>query len=126
MLLPGDSTFGTFLANAFAVFAFVLWLWLIIATASDVLCRKDISAAAKFLWVVLLVALPYVGVFAYILTESRGMAARRNAQANQARDELRDLMTPSMVDEIVKLDRLRAQNIVTEGEYLTMRSRLVT
>jgi hypothetical protein len=126
MLFSGESTFAAFLANALAVFAIVLWLWLFVATASDLFRRADISAVAKFLWVVLLLALPYAGVFAYILTQGGGMAERRNAQANRERDELRDLVGFSAVDEIVKLDRLRTQNVISEGEYLALRSRLVT
>jgi hypothetical protein len=126
MLFPDDSTFGAFLANAFAVFAFVLWLWLFITTASDLFRRDDVSGLGKFLWAILLIALPYVGVFTYILTQSGGMAERRNAQANRARDELRDLIGFSAADEIVKLDRLRSQNVISEGEYLTLRARLVT
>jgi hypothetical protein len=126
MLFPGESTFAAFLANAFVVFAVVLWLWLFVTTASDLFRRRDVSDLAKFLWAVVLIVLPYAGVFTYILTQSSGMAVRRNAQANQARDELRDIVGFSAVDEIIKLDRLRAQNAISEGEYLTLRSRLVT
>jgi hypothetical protein len=125
MLLAGDSTFGTFLANAFAVFAFVLWLWLFIATARDLFRRKDMSDAGKFLWVIPLLALPYVGVFAYILTQSAGMAERNGAQAQEVREELRDLVGFSAADEIAKLDRLRVQKIISEGEFLKLRARLV-
>jgi phospholipase D-like protein len=125
-MFPADSTFATFLANAFAVFAFVLWLWLFITAARDLFSRKDMSSFAKFLWVILLLALPYVGIFAYILTQGDGMAERNNAQAKQARDELRNLVGFSAADEIAKLDRLRSQNVISDGEYLTLRSRLVT
>ena len=30
----------------------------------------------EVLWVVLLIALPYIGIFAYILTQGEGMAER--------------------------------------------------
>ena len=126
MSLAAGSTFWAFLANAFTIFAFVLWLWLFATTANDLWSRRDISAPAKFLWVILLLALPYAGIFAYIFTQSGGMAERRNAQANLARDELRDLVGFSAVDEIAKLDRLRARNVISEEEYVTLRSRLVS
>ena len=126
MLSPGDSTFVTFLVNALAVFGFVLWLWLFITTARDLFRRKDTSSFGKFLWVIVLLALPYLGIFAYILTQGDGMAERHSAQAKQARDELRDLVGFSTADEIVKLDRLRSQNVISDGEYLTLRARLVT
>jgi hypothetical protein len=125
-MFPADSTFVTFVANAFAIFALVLWLWLLITTATDLFRRKDMSSFGKFLWVILLLALPYVGIFAYILTQGDGMAERISAQATQARDELRELVGFSTADEIMKLDRLRSQNVISDGEYLTLRARLVT
>ena len=125
MWLVGDSTFGTFVANAFAIFAFALWLWLFIATARDLFRRKDMSGAGQFVWAIVLLALPYVGVFAYILTQSAGMAERSGAQARQVREELRDLVGFSTADEIVKLERLRMQNVISEREFLKLRARLV-
>jgi Phospholipase_D-nuclease N-terminal len=49
------------------------------------------SGFGKVLWVIVLIVLPYVGIFAYILTQGGGMAERNAARATQARDELRQL-----------------------------------
>ena len=38
--------------------------------------RQDISGFGKVLWVILLIVLPYIGIFAYILTQGGGMAER--------------------------------------------------
>jgi len=126
MLSSGESTFVAFLVNAVAVFGFALWLWLLITTARDLFRRQDMSSFGKFLWVIVLLALPYLGIFVYILTQGDGMAGRHSAQAKQARDELRDLIGFSTADEIVKLDRLRSQNVISTEEYLTLRAQLVT
>lgn len=74
-------TFANFVADAFTVFIFILWLWLFITVASDLFRRKDVSGWGKVLWVIFLVVLPYIGVFAYLLTQGRGMAdgTRRKA-----------------------------------------------
>jgi hypothetical protein len=126
MPFSGELTFANFLADAFAVFMFILWFWLFITAASDLFRRHDISGFGKVLWVILLIVLPYVGIFAYILTQGRDMAERNRVQARQARDELRQVAGFSAADELVKLDRLKSQKSISEDEYLRLRSRLVT
>lgn len=125
LLAASDTDFGSFLADSFTVFVFVLWLWLLIRIATDLFRRKDISGLGLGLWAVVLVLLPYIGVFAYILTQSGGVTERSRTREQQARDELRQIVGFSTADELVKLDRLRPQNVISEREYLTLRERLV-
>ena len=82
-------TFRNFVADVFAVFLFVLWFWLLIIVISDLFRRHDISGWVKAIWVIALIVFPYLGIFAYMITQSRGMAERGSQQAQQARDELR-------------------------------------
>ena len=126
MQLSGESSFAVFLADAFAIFFFILWFWLFITAASDLLRRKDVSGLGKVLWVILLIVLPYIGIFAYILTQGGGMAERNRMQARQARDELRQAVGFSVADELVKLDRLKSEKSISDEEYLRLRTRLVT
>ena len=69
MLFDGGFTFTNFLANIFSIFFFVLWLWLLITVFGDLFRRHDVSGLGKVVWVILLIVLPYLGVFAYILTQ---------------------------------------------------------
>ncbi|TAJ87598.1 MAG: hypothetical protein EPO50_11485 [Reyranella sp.] len=123
----GDTALAVLFANTFMMFlvALWLWLWLLITTAADLLSRKDISGFRKALWAILVLALPYVGIFAYILTQGTGMAERRCAKAWEAREELRAMASFSAADELVKLDRLKSRNALSEQEYLTLRERLL-
>ena len=125
MLFSAESTFVTFLADAFAVFVFILWFWLFITTASDLFRRSDISGFGKVLWVILLIVLPYIGIFAYILTQGGGMAERNRMQARQARDELRQVVGFSVADELVKLERLKSEKAISDQEYARLRARIV-
>ena len=125
MSFLGDSAFATFVADAFAVFMFILWFWLFITAASDLFRRQDISGFGKVLWVILLIVLPYIGIFAYILTQSGGMAERTRAHARMARDEIRQIAGFSAADEIEKLDRLKSQKSISEEEYTRLRARLI-
>jgi hypothetical protein len=124
-MFSGESAFVGFVADAFAVFMFILWFWLFITAASDLFRRQDISGFGKVLWVILLIVLPYIGIFAYILTQSGGMSERNRTQARQARDELRQVVGFSVADELVKLDRLKSEHSISEEEYSRLRGRLV-
>ena len=125
MLFEGGFTFANFVADAFAIFMFILWFWLLITVSGDLFRRHDISGLGKVVWVILLIVLPYIGIFAYIVTQGRGMAERNKEQARQACDELRQAVGFSAADEIEKLDRLKSAKSISEDEYERLRARLL-
>jgi hypothetical protein len=75
--------------------------------------------------VILLIVLPYIGIFAYIFTQGRGMAERNEARAKEARDELRQSVGFSAADEIEKLNRLKSTGSISEQEYARLKARIV-
>jgi Phospholipase_D-nuclease N-terminal/Short C-terminal domain len=125
MLFEGGFSFSNFLVDVFAVFVFVVWFWLLISVFMDLFRRHDISGWAKAIWVIALIVFPYLGVFAYLITQSRGMAERNNQQVQQARDDLRRVVGFSAADEIEKLDRLKASGSITNEEFARLRAKLV-
>lgn len=125
MLFEGGFTFTNFLVDVFVIFLFVMWFWLLITVFSDLFRRKDISAGGKILWLIVLVVLPYLGVFAYLLTQSRNMADRSEADAKKAREDLREIVGFSVADEIAKLDQLKTSGSITAAEYSKLRAKLV-
>jgi len=125
MLFEGGFTFANFLTDVLAVFLFVVWFWLLIVIFSDLFRRQDISGWGKALWVIALIVLSYLGVFAYMITQGRGMAERNSQQAQQAREELRRVVGFSVADEIDKLKGLKKSGEITEGEFSRLRAKLV-
>lgn len=125
MLFPGGFTFSNFLADVFSTFIFVLWFWLLITVFGDLFRRRDVSGIGKTFWVILLVVLPYLGVFIYLISQGRGMAERRNQQAQRARDELRQVVGFSVADELDKLERLKNSNMISNDEHSRLRARAV-
>jgi hypothetical protein len=119
-------TFRNFLADAFAVFIFVLWFWLLIIVIGDLFRRHDISGWGKAIWVMALIVFPYLSIFAYMITQSKGMAERTGQQAQQAREELRNAVSFSVADEIEKLDRLKKSGSITDQEFARLRAKLVS
>ena len=126
MLSVSDGfTFSNFLADALAIFLFVVWLWLFITVANDIFRRHDISGWGKAAWVIALIVFSYLAIFLYVITQGKGMAQRNADQARQARDELRQVVGFSAADEIAKLDALKASGSITAEEFSRLRAKLV-
>ena len=125
MLFPGGFTFPNFLADVFSIFIFVLWFWLLITVFGDLFRRRDVSGWGKTIWVIALIIFPYLGVFIYLVSQHRGMSERQNERAQQARDQLRQVVGFSAADEIEKLERLKNSNTISNAEYQRLRARLV-
>ncbi len=125
MLFEGGFTFTNFLVDVFAVFVFVVWFWLLIVVLMDLFRRHDISGWVKAIWVIALTIFPYLGVLAYLIAQSRGMAERNMQRAEQAHDELRRAVGFSAADEIEKLDRLKKTGTITDAEFSRLRAKLV-
>jgi energy-coupling factor transporter transmembrane protein EcfT len=116
---------ATFFFGVAVVFLVVMWFWLLITVIGDLFRRDDVGGFAKVLWIIFLVFAPYLGVFAYLLTQSSGMAARSRRNAEAARDELRAVVGFSAADEIAKLDKLKAAGSITAEEYARLRAQAI-
>ncbi|MGE5166214.1 MAG: hypothetical protein ACM3IH_19625 [Sphingobacteriales bacterium] len=64
-----------------------------------------------------LVLTSYIGIFAHLITQGRGMAERNAQQAEQARDELRRVVGFSVADELTKVDQLKKSGSITDNEF---------
>ena len=121
----GGITFGTFLMDALFIFFFVVWFWILIRVLSDLFRRRDVSGVAKVLWVIFLVVLPYIGIFAYLVTQGWDMSERDTEQVEAAREQLRSVVGFSAADEIEKLDKLKSSGSISEEEYKKLRAKLI-
>ena len=125
MLWSGTFSFGNFLLDVFSIFMFILWFWLLIVVIGDLFRRHDISGFGKAIWVIALIVFPYIAIFIYLISQSRGMAERNTQRAQQAREELRHIVGFSAADEIEKLDRLKNAGTISADEYTRLRARVV-
>jgi hypothetical protein len=125
LFLSEGFTFRNFLADVLAIFVFVVWFWLLITVFSDLFRRHDISGWGKAIWIIALIVFPFLGIFAYMITQATGMAERSSQQAQQTREELRKVVGFSVADEIEKLDRLKKSGSITDQEFARLRAKLV-
>ena len=81
------AAFGTgqvFLSMMY-FFLFFIWVWLLIVVFSDIFRSHDLGGFAKALWVIFVIAVPYLGVLAYIIARGHKMSEHA-AEAAQAKD----------------------------------------
>ena len=74
---PFLGVFGTMLV----FFLWAIWFWLLITVFADIFRRHDIHGGSKTLWIILVIVLPFVGVFIYLITQNEGMTRRHLERA---------------------------------------------
>ncbi len=65
-------------------FLLLAWLCLVVFVLGDIIRRQDTTGWAKVLWILLVLVLPYLGVFIYLIAEQSGMAERARARHGSA------------------------------------------
>jgi len=126
VLANAGFSVGEFLLWLVWIFLFVVWFWLLISIFSDVFRRHDIHGGVKALWIIFVIVLPFLGIFIYLITQSKGMAERSMQQAQAQREQLREYVgSTSSADELVKLDQLKAGGSLTDDEYQKMRAKII-
>ena len=79
-------TFGDVMWSMLVFFVWILWFWLLFTVFGDLFSRHDISGWGKAGWTVLVICLPFLGVFIYLISQGKAMGerAQERAQAQQA------------------------------------------
>src|SRR5436309_14134887 len=71
-------------------FAWVVWIWMMIAILTDVFRRRDIGGWAKAAWTVFMIVLPFLGALVYLIAQHDGMAHRSAERADTQKREMDD------------------------------------
>jgi hypothetical protein len=122
VFLAADYPFLDVLWTMLVFFGWVIWFWLLIVVFSDLFSRHDISGWGKAGWIVLLVVLPYLGVFIYLIAQGAHMAERKAQQSQAARAEFDDYVKTvaapgGAAAEIDKAKQLLDSGAITQAEF---------
>jgi hypothetical protein len=79
MVLAGGFGTGQVLWSLFWLYILVVLAYLIIRLFGDILRSDDISGLTKAMWAALIIFLPYIGVFFYVVVRGDGMTERANS-----------------------------------------------
>jgi type VI protein secretion system component VasK len=128
LFLAADYPFLDVLWTMLVFFGWVIWFWLLITVFGDLFSRHDISGWGKAGWIVLVVVLPYLGVFIYLIAQGQHMAERKAKQSQAARAEFDDYVktvaTPGgAAAEIEKAKQLLDSGAITQEEFAAIKAR---
>ena len=112
---------------------FFIWIWLLIVVFSDIFRSHDMGGFAKFLWIIFVIFLPYLGVFVYLIARGGKMsqhaqedaAAIDAAQKAYIRDAVGSGSGASPADQLQNLANLKAQGVIDDAEFNKMKAQIV-
>ncbi|HET6448649.1 MAG TPA: SHOCT domain-containing protein [Conexibacter sp.] len=124
-----DFNLGDALLTVLSIFFVVIWIWVLITVLVDLFRDHELSGWAKAAWVFFLIFVPVITVLIYLIVRGTGMRERAIAEQRQmkeASDEyIRSVAGGSPVDELHKLDALRARGAITQEEFARLKARVL-
>jgi hypothetical protein len=112
-------------------FLFFLWIMLLFNVFGDLFRDRSLSGITKVLWILFLIATPYLGVFVYLIVRGGGMAERQVAMAQKQEDAVRQYIqgaagtAPSVADELTRLAALKDQGVIDDAEFASLKAKLL-
>jgi hypothetical protein len=109
-------------------FLWIIWFWILITVLMDIFRRHDIHGGGKVLWCIFVIILPYLGVFVYLISQSKGMAERSAAQQQayqtQTDDYIRTVAAQgNPADQIAQGKELLDSGAITKEEFEALKAR---
>ena len=127
-MLAADYPFLDVLWTMFVFFAFIIWFWILITVFADIFRRKDTSGFSKVLWMIFVIAVPYLGVFIYLIANHEGMAERNIKQAKAQQAQMDDYVksvagSGGAAAEIEKAKGLLDSGAISQAEFDSIKSK---
>ena len=121
-------SFGDVMWSMLVFFVWILWFWLLFTVFGDLFSRHDISGWGKAGWTVLVICLPFLGVFIYLISQGKAMGerAQERAQAQQAQvdDYVRSVAaSDSPTAEIARGKELLDKGAISQAEFDQLKSK---
>jgi hypothetical protein len=121
-MVLADYTFLDVLWSMLVFFLWVAWFILLFHIVADVFRRRDASGLKKTAWLIFILFVPFVGVFAYVIVNSDDMARRRVEEAAAARSEMDEYVRTVASEggaaaEIERAKGLLDSGAITQAEF---------
>src|SRR3954451_17379747 len=128
MLIAADYPFLDILWTMILFFAWVAWIWILIMIVGDLFRRHETSGWKKALWIIVLIAVPFLGVLIYLIANSQGMAERNAQQAQAGQEQFAEYVrsvSPSggPAAEIEKAKALLDSGALTQAEFDSLKAK---
>jgi len=111
-------------------FLFVIWIFIAITVVFDIFRSRDLSGWGKALWFLVVLVIPYLGVFIYLVVRGGKMHERHaNAAAAQQAafdDYVRQTAgTGDVASQLTQLADLRDRGVISADEFESQKAKLL-
>jgi len=122
MIFAADYPFLDVFWTILVFFVWVAWFMLLFRVIADIFSRHDIGGGAKVLWLIFVIIVPFLGVFIYLIAESKGMAERSIERAQASQQQFDDYVRQTASSggaaaEIDKAKQLLDSGAITQAEF---------
>lgn len=131
MVLASDFGTGQVFLSMLWFFLFFIWIWLLITVFADIFRSHDMGGFAKFLWVLFVIVVPYLGVFVYLIARGHKMqehaveAAQAQDQAARAYIQQATGTAASPADELARLADLKERGVIDDAEFQRLKAKAI-
>ena len=111
-------------------FLFFIWIWLLISVFADIFRSDDMGGWGKAGWTILVIVLPYLGVFVYLIARGKKMGEHAARDARRQDEQMRAYVqgvagAPSAAAEIERLAALRTSGAISDEEFQQAKAKLL-
>ena len=122
------TTFLTFLWSLIVIFFMVIFFILLFHVIVDLFSRHDASGWKKTAWVILIIVLPFIGIFAYYIANSEGMAQRQMSKMREAQTDMDDYIrtvssSSDPATQIANAKALLDNGSITQAEFEQLKAK---
>ncbi len=129
MIPLAEFTLGAALLTVLEIFLFVAWIWVLVTVISDLFGDHTVSGWGKAGWTILLILVPFLGVFIYLIARGGGMherALNRAAAAQKQFDSyIRQTAGSSSASELETLAGLHSKGVLSDSEFEQAKQKLL-
>jgi type VI protein secretion system component VasK len=111
-------------------FLWIIWIMLLFRVIGDIFRSGDLGGFAKALWLLLVIVVPFFGVFVYLIARGHAMA-QHEMNAAQAREQqfkayVQQTASPNgSADELAKLAELNKSGVLTDAEFAQQKAKIL-
>jgi hypothetical protein len=126
-VVAADYPFLDLLWTMVIFFIWISWIFLVFRVIADVFRRHDVSGVGKVAWTILVILLPFLGVFAYVISQGKQMAERDANQTQAAQSQFDDYVRSvgggDSVAQIEKAKQLLDSGAISEAEFQQIKAK---
>lgn len=111
-------------------FFWILWIFLVIRIIFDIFRSRDLSGGGKAGWLIIVIILPFLGVFIYLIVRGGKMHERDVAQARAQNEafqaSVREAAGQTSADQLAKLADLHTKGAISDQEFQREKAKILT